>query len=268
MTGDTVARKMLVLRSIAFNLYFYVNITLWLIVASPLLLLPGAVLWRVVASWSRLNLVMLKWLAGIDVELRGLEHLPDTPVIVASKHQSAWETVSLLHLFRRPAFVLKRELMWVPLFGWYAAHTGMIPVNRGKGLPVLRAMVAAARQVAADGRQIVIYPEGTRRAPGAQPAYKQGVAYLYRELGLPVVPIALNSGLYWPRRGFLRHPGTIVVEFLPAIEPGLEPQQFFQQLQDKIETATDRLLAEAARSVAPPPLSSEIRDRIAAITKT
>ena len=248
MTGDTVARKMLVLRSIAFNLYFYVNITLCLIVASPLLLLPGAVLWRVVASWSRLNLVMLKWLAGIDVELRGLEHLPDTPVIVASKHQSAWETVSLLHLFRRPAFVLKRELMWVPLFGWYAAHT--------------------ARQVAADGRQIVIYPEGTRRAPGAQPAYKQGVAYLYRELGLPVVPVALNSGLYWPRRGFLRHPGTIVVEFLPAIEPGLEPQQFFQQLQDKIETATDRLLAEAARSVAPPPLSSEIRDRIAAITKT
>ena len=259
---------MIFLRSLAFNLYFYINITVWLIVMLPLVLLPGPVMLQVVLAWSRLNLFMLKWVAGIELDVRGLEHLPKGPAIIASKHQSTWETVCVLQFFQRPAFILKKELMWVPLFGWYAAKTGMIPVDRGKGHAVLKAMVAAAAKVAAEGRQIIIYPEGTRKAPGAPAAFKHGIAALYRDLALPVVPVALNSGLYWPRRSLMLYPGRIVMEFLPPIAPGMDPSIFFQRLQSDIETASDRLIAEAARTASPPPLSSAARERIAGLTKT
>ncbi|MDR3374229.1 MAG: lysophospholipid acyltransferase family protein [Ancalomicrobiaceae bacterium] len=235
---------MIWLRSLAFNVFFYVNIVLWLILLIPFGLLPSATLWRLIGVWSWLNAFMLKHLAGIEVEFRGFENLPKGAVIIASKHQSAWETVSLLHVFDRPIFIMKRELTWIPLFGWYLTRLGMIPVDRGKGHSALRDMVKRAEVVAATGRQILIYPEGTRRAPGAEPAYKFGVAQLYRQLGLPCVPVALNSGLFWPRRGFLRRPGRIVVECLAPIPPGLERDAFLKTLQDRVETASDRLRQE------------------------
>lgn len=235
---------MIFLRSLAFNVYFYVNIVLWLILLIPFGFLPPETLWRGIAAWSRLNAFMAKHIAGIEVEFRGLENRPDGPAIIASKHQSAWETVCLLHIFRQPAFILKRELTHIPLFGWYVGRIGMIPVDRGKGHSALRDMVARATAVAATGRQILIYPEGTRRAPGAEPAYKYGVAQLYRQLDLPCVPVALNSGLFWPRRGFIRRPGRIIVEFLAPIPPGMERDAFFQLLQERIETASDRLRQE------------------------
>ncbi|MDR3497216.1 MAG: lysophospholipid acyltransferase family protein [Ancalomicrobiaceae bacterium] len=236
---------MIWLRSLAFNVYFYVNLVLWLIVLIPFGLLPPARLWRMIAVWSRLNAFMLKHLAGTDVEFRGLENLPTGPAIIASKHQSAWETVCLLHFFDRPAFVLKRELTLIPLFGWYLARLAMIPVDRGKGHSALRDMVNRAEVVVATGRQIIIYPEGTRRPPTAEPAYKYGVTQLYRQLDIPCVPVALNSGSFWPRRGFIRRPGRIVVEFLSPIPPGMEREAFFKALQDGIETASDRLRREA-----------------------
>ena len=237
---------MLFLRSTAFNVFFHLNISIWMLAASPLLLVSGDTLWSVVFAWSRLNLFALKWLAGIDVELRGLENLPATPCIIAAKHQSAFETVSLLHLFRRPAFILKKELMRIPLFGWYASKLVMVPVDRGGGQKTLRAMLDDARQVLNTGRQIIIFPEGTRVAPGSPPAYKYGIISLYKALGVPVVPVALNSGLHWPRRGFFRYPGKIVVEFLPPIAPGLDGTEFMDSLIGAIESKSDQLLLEAA----------------------
>jgi len=152
-------------------------------------------------------------------------------------------------LFDDFAFIVKRELMWLPFFGWYMAKAGMIPVDRGKGSEALAAMTARARTELARGRQIIIFPEGTRRPAGAEPKYKFGVARLYADTGAPCVPIALNSGLFWPRRSFLRFPGTIRVEVLDPIAPGLDPQAFFARLQDVVESATARLIAQGEREV-------------------
>jgi len=259
---------MVFIRSIAFNLFFYINITLWMLVTAPFMLMPAPLLWRVIFAWSRLNLFALKWLAGIDVDVRGLHHIPATPAIFAIKHQSAFETIALLHLFRRPAFILKKELMRIPLFGWFAGKVEMIPVDRSAGQAALREMLASARAVLADGRQIIIFPEGTRRPPGAPAAYKHGIARLYSELAVPVVPVALNSGLYWPRKGLARFPGRIVVEFLPAIEPGLDGGIFFDRMRQAIEQRSDALLIEAAEAVPRPPLSSEAEAHIANLTRS
>jgi 1-acyl-sn-glycerol-3-phosphate acyltransferase len=187
---------------------------------------------------------------GIKVEWRGLDKIPPGGILVAAKHQSAWETFALIALFPDPTFVIKRELLWVPFFGWYARRAGMIPVDRG-GKAALAGMMVYARQALAEGRQIVIFPEGTRRPAGAAPKYKFGVAHLYGESGVPCVPIALNSGLFWPRRHFMRFPGTVRVEILDPIPPGLDRDAFFARVQDDIEAATARLIAEGASDLGP-----------------
>lgn len=245
---------MLFLRSLAFNTAFYVNMIVWMILLAPTLLLPRDVLWRGIAVWSRVNLFLMRVLAGIDVEIRGLGNLPAGGALVASKHQSTFETLFLLHVFHRAAFILKRELTWIPVFGWYCSKTRMIPVDRKRGREALKDMTRRALAEMRAGRSILIYPEGTRRPPGAEPAYKFGVVHLYRETGMPLVPVALNSGLFWPRHQFLRHPGTIVVEILPPIMPGLDGDRVMPVLQEAIETASDRLLREALAAPNPPPL--------------
>jgi 1-acyl-sn-glycerol-3-phosphate acyltransferase len=164
--------------------------------------------------------------------------------LVASKHQSAWDTIALVTLFPDPAMVLKAELLKIPLYGWFCRKFEMIPVERSAGAAALRRMLKAAKTAAAAGRQIVIFPEGTRRAPGAEPDYKPGIVPLYETLGLACVPIALNSGLYWPRRAFRRYPGTIIVEVLEPIPPGLPRSAFRELLEQRIEEATARLVAE------------------------
>ena len=166
------------------------------------------------------------------------------PIIVASKHQSAWETFALLPLFENPVFILKRELQWIPIFGWLTIKGRMVPVDRGDGSQALAAMTERARVELADNRQLIIFPEGTRRPAGAEPRYKFGVAHLYAAEGVPCVPIALNSGLFWPRRSIRRFPGTVVVEILDPIAPGLDKDAFFTRLQNDIEAATARLIAE------------------------
>jgi 1-acyl-sn-glycerol-3-phosphate acyltransferase len=168
---------------------------------------------------------------------------------VAAKHHSAWETFALLSLFDDPTFIIKRELRWIPLFGWYTWKGGMVPVRRGAGSAALAEMAALARSEIRRGRQLIIFPEGTRRAPSAEPRYKIGVAHLYAEIGVPCIPVALNSGLFWRRRSFLRLPGTVRVEILDPIPPGLEMHAFFERLQDVIETATTRLIAEGEREI-------------------
>ncbi len=238
---------LIAVRSIAFNVLFYLNTALWLIVALPTFFMPYRTILAVAKTWGRTNLVLLRAVGGIDCEIRGREKIPQGPVIVAAKHQSAWETFALLPLFDNPLFIVKRELQWIPIFGWLMIKGRMVPVDRGAGSQVLPAMTERARAELAQGRQLIIFPEGTRRPAGAEPRYKFGVAHLYAAAGVPCVPIALNSGLFWPRRSLWLRPGTVIVEILDPIAPGLDKDVFFKRLQDEIELATARLIAEANR---------------------
>ena len=234
----------LLVRSLLFNVLFYVNIIVRMTVALPTILLPRRYLLGVLRRYSRSSLWLLRVTCGVTVEWRGREKIPEGACIVACKHQSFWETFALFEVLRDPTYVLKRELMWLPLFGWLARKARMIPIDRGARVTSLARMTAATRREIADARQIVIFPEGTRQAPGASPRYMPGVAYLYSEIGLPCVPVALNSGLFWPRRSLLRFPGTVLVEVLDPIPPGLDKRAFLAQLRSVIEEATTRLVAE------------------------
>ncbi len=234
----------LVARSLLFNLLFYLNISVRMIVALPTMVLPYTFLLTALRHYTRSSLWLLRTICGLKVEWRGTENIPQGACLIACKHQSAWETFALFTVLRDPTFVLKRELMWLPLFGWLAHKARMIPIDRGARLAALARMTALARREIARGRQIVIFPEGTRRPPGAEPRYLPGVAYLYAETGLPCVPIALNSGLFWPRRSLLRFPGTVLVEALDPIPAGLDRRIFLRRLQNALEEATARLVAE------------------------
>ena len=232
-------------RSIAFNVLFYLNTLVYLVVALPTFFMPYRAIIAVAKSWGRVNLVLLRVVAGIDCEVRGREKIPKGPIIVAAKHQSAWETFALLSLFDNPVFIVKRELQWLPIFGWLMIKGRMVPVDRSAGSQALTAMIERARVELADNRQLIIFPEGTRRPAGAEPRYKFGVAHLYVAEGVPCVPVALNSGLFWPRRSIRRLPGTVGVEILDPIAPGLDKKAFFERLQNDIEAATARLIAQA-----------------------
>ncbi|HVZ54608.1 MAG TPA: lysophospholipid acyltransferase family protein [Pseudolabrys sp.] len=236
---------LILVRSIVFNVLFYLNTLVYLIIALPTFFMPYRAIIAVARSWGRTNLKLLRVFAGIDYEIRGREKIPAGPLIVAAKHQSAWETFALLTLFDNPTFIMKRELQWLPIFGWLTIKGRMVPIDRSRGSSALMEMTERARRELADNRQLIIFPEGTRRPPGAEPRYKYGVAHLYVAEGVPCLPIALNSGLFWPRRSIRRFPGTIVVEVLDPIVPGLPRDEFFARLQEAIEPATARLIAEA-----------------------
>ncbi len=240
---------MILVRSILFNLLFFLNLAVLLVIALPTLAMPRWGIMGMARLWARTTLWLLRVVCRIDVEWRGLEKIPPGGILVAAKHQSTWETFALLTVFADPTFVVKRELLQIPIFGWCTRRAGMIPIDRSSGKAALDVMTVHARAAIAEGRQIVIFPEGTRRAPGAPPRYKYGVAHLYDGCGAPCVPIALNSGLYWPRRRLLRPPGTIRVEVLDPIPPGRNRDAFFTELEQVIETATARLLAEGSRDV-------------------
>ena len=230
------------LRSLAFNAGWYLGTTAIAIVGLPLLLAPR----RWVGGWARLWIVFVLWWLRVTVGLPhrvvGRENLPAGPAILACKHQSSWETLSFTLLFDDIAIVMKRELLFIPVVGWAMARAGNIAVARGDGTAALRGLVKQAKAAVAQGRSIVIFPEGTRVAPGGSKPYQVGTAALYRQLGVPVVPIALNSGLFWGRRQWIKRPGVLTLEILPAIQPGLSRQVFMQTLQEKIESATARLI--------------------------
>jgi 1-acyl-sn-glycerol-3-phosphate acyltransferase len=236
---------LVILRSVIFNVLFYVTLVFYLVAALPTLLLPRHYVLAVARAWAKTNLWLLRVVCDIKADFRGLERIPRGGAIIASKHQSIWETFALLPYVDDPTFILKRELMWIPLFGWCLWKAQMIPVNRGARGPALAAMTERAKAEVRRGRQIIIFPEGTRRPAGAEPQYKFGVAHLYAETGVPCVPVALNSGLFWPRRSFRRFPGTIVVQVCEPIAPGLDKSVFIARLQEVIETASRKLLEEA-----------------------
>ncbi|MGO9546403.1 MAG: lysophospholipid acyltransferase family protein [Rhodomicrobium sp.] len=239
------ARAALYLRSALFYPVLYINWALFLILGSWLLLGPRRWAMAGLAAHGRATVWLLKVICGTKMEVRGHEKLLRGPVIVAAKHQAAWDTFALISLMRDPALVMKAELLSIPLYGAFCRKFELIPIQRELGPAALRQMARETRTRAAQGREIVIFPEGTRKSPGSQPDYKPGILFLYQDLKVPVCPLALNSGAFWPRHSFLRYPGTIVVEFLDPIPPGLPRAEFMDRLESSIEKASAKLLAEA-----------------------
>lgn len=239
---------MIALRSTFFAVIFYLWSALLSPLYLPLMLTSRRIFWRCCLSWCRSCMFLIRAVLGIDYEVRGLENIGKGPVIIASKHQSAWDTLVYNAILLDCAYVVKRELLWFPFFGWFLWRVGMVGIDRSGGAGAIKKLVADCRERLNAGRSIIIFPQGTRTAPGVEMPYLPGVAALYSQCKTPVVPTALNSGIFWPRRTFLKFPGTIIVEFLPRIEPGLPRREFSALLETQIETASRRLESEAGQS--------------------
>lgn len=233
---------MIVLRSLGFTLWLYLSMPLFAVGLSPALFMPHRYAMGVIKLWARFVLFGLRWIADIRVEFRGLEHRPVGQALVAGKHQGMLDVVVPFALLDDPCIVMKKELRPLPFFGWFAWKTRMIAVDRSAHAKALKDMVKQARARRDEGRQIVIFPEGTRKAPGAEPDYKPGIAALYRDLDCPCWPLATNSGVHWPAHGFIRRPGVVVFEFLPPIAPGLKRAEFMTELETRLEAASTALL--------------------------
>jgi 1-acyl-sn-glycerol-3-phosphate acyltransferase len=250
---------MLALRSLVFHLAL-VALTIGVgVFCLPVFLYPRRQVIALGRWWSRTMVVLLAGIVGLRYEVRRPTAAPPRPAIYAFKHQSAWETLVMPLLLHDPAVVLKSNLLLIPIFGWFLYRHGMIPIDRRGRARALRRMLAAARRAAAEGRPIVIFPEGTRTRPGERRPYHRGVVALYRGLDLPVVPVALNSGRFWAKRSFLRRPGTITVAFLPAIPPGLASDAFLRTLEDRIETEAAALATAGAVAGSPPAAVQQAR---------
>jgi 1-acyl-sn-glycerol-3-phosphate acyltransferase len=235
------------LRSIAFNIVFY-TLTLALGIACiPLMLAPRNWQRQLPPVWLALLYFCERHILGLDYRVIGAENLPPPPYIAAMKHQSAWETMKLYRLFGNPAIILKKELMQIPLWGQYAKAMDMVPVDRSQGRLAMKSMVESAKQILVDKRPLVVFPQGTRIAVGKKAPYKSGVMKLYEALDVPLVPVALNAGLFWPRQAFWKRPGVITVQIFPPIPPGQDPKEVFHRLQKTVEEASDRLARDAVR---------------------
>jgi len=240
----------IVLRSILFNLLFYLGTAVVCIAASPLLLAPRRFNAAFGHYWARGALWLASWTVGVRYEVRGREHLPAGPAIIALKHQSAWDTLAAAGLFDDPAIIVKHELLAIPFYGWYLRKAGMIGIDRDVGAAAMRRMLVKARAAVARGRSILIFPEGTRTPVGANAPYHPGVGALVRDLKIPLVPVALNSGLFWGRRRFLKRPGLVVVEILPPIVGEIDRRRITDKLRRRIEAATARLIAASGADIA------------------
>ena len=247
---------MIRLRSLVFQILFLSWTAFVSICYSPLLFGPKQKRTRIATFWCRITMWLLDRVVGLSYEVVGKENCPATPAIYAIKHQSAWETIAVCNLFSNFCIVVKQELMRIPMFGLHLKRMGFIGIDRSAGASALKTLVRAAREVHADGRDIIMFPEGTRTPPGKRQPYHAGIAAIYRDLDVQVVPVALNSGLFWGRRSLFKRPGCITVQFLPPIAPGLQRQEFMAALEDSIETATDALLASPAGTASREKLST------------
>jgi 1-acyl-sn-glycerol-3-phosphate acyltransferase len=256
---------MIAFRSVLFNTLFYLNLILQMIIMTPAyFLLPRKKAYGIAKNWARSNHWLFDKVVGTTFEIEGLENIPaDGGYIFAPKHQSFWDAYALLPWLDDPFYILKRELTWIPLFGWYLKKQRMVPVDRSARGKVMAAVMQRTKEEMNSGRQLIIYPEGTRRPPGATPEYKYGVARLYRDLQVPVVPVVMHPGLFWPRRKFVRYPGHFKVRILPAIAPGMDPDAFLAHLVEVMETASDRLLVETVAENPNLPLPPTAEQRLA-----
>ncbi len=232
------------IRSIVFAGWIYLSMFLLALVTLPFFLFSRWIALETVRLWMKNVRFSLRWILGIETEIRGRENVPEGALLYASKHQTMYDAFFPFLILDDPAVIIKQELLWYPIFGWYAWRTDMIPIKRGGGAKTFETMYAEARKRTDKGHQVLIFPEGTRKLPGAPPAYKKGVHGLYEGLGVPCMPVAHNAGLCWPRRGIRRRPGKIIVECLPVFPAGLGEAEFMAELEGAIEPACDRLLDE------------------------
>ena len=237
--------RMIFIRSLVFNIAFYVSFMALMTVGLPCMLVSRPAVLVIVRAWAHTSVWLLATICNTKIEVRGRQHIPTGAAIIAAKHQSFLETFALITVLSDFTYILKKELIAIPFFGWWLRASDQIAIDRSKRGNTLVQLQKAVREKLALGRQVVIFPEGTRRPVGAPPAYKAGVALLCAGCSVPCTPVALNAGLFWPRRSMLRPPGTVVVEFLPAIRAGLDKRAFLQALESAIEPATDALVAEA-----------------------
>jgi 1-acyl-sn-glycerol-3-phosphate acyltransferase len=237
---------MIYLRSILFNIVFYSWTMILAVICLPFLLFPFRVILQLAIFWSRGSLWLCETILDLKLTIKGRDRFPKEPSILAVKHQSAWETIVFYSLFSNVSIVLKRELLLIPFFGWYLKRLNMVPLSRvrGNGVRDLKNLLYAADCALKRKQSILIFPEGTRSQVGQKSTYHSGVASLYTHLNIPVIPIALNSGLFWPRRGFIKRSGCISLELLEPIQPGLSRQEFMKVLEDRIETKTNDLIRE------------------------
>ena len=226
------------LRSLVFNIAFFSWALISAILFIPFFISPGNAVQKIGTIWAYVSLFFAKYLCGITYEVRGREHIASGAAIYASKHQSAWDTLIFHILFSRLTYVLKKELLMLPLWGWYLWRMGMIAINRASGASSIKQIVRDGKKAIADGRPIVIFPEGTRTKPNAAPHYHTGILALYNQLNVPVIPVALNSGVYWGKNAFFKTPGKIIIEFLPPIPTGLDKKIFMQQIRVEIEISS------------------------------
>lgn len=229
------------IRSFIFDILFYSTTLIVMVIFLPLMLLPRKAIFWVGNVWARVVMALLKKIVGLSYVAKGVEHLPTGPFIVACKHESAWETIIFHELLNQPGYALKKELGWIPIFNLYLWRMGMVFINRGAGASALKSLIKGARRISEQNRPLIIYPEGTRGLPGKPGNYQAGVGVLYRELGIPVVPVALNSGLYWGKRSPVKLPGQITLEFLPPIQPGLSRADFMEKLANAIDKTSMKL---------------------------
>ncbi len=235
------------IRSIVFNVLMYLVMAVMAVALAPLVIIDKSWAFRAVHAYCGYVRWSAKWIVGLETEVRGVP--PSDEVLIAAKHQSFLDIILIVSAVPRPKFIMKKELLWAPFLGWYAKRIGCIPVDRGKRGQAIDKMLKDVETGRTGPGQLIIYPQGTRVAPGLPRPYKIGTALLYRQLGQPCVPAATNVGVFWSRQGVLRRPGLAVVEFLPRIEPGLSEGDFMAKLRVEVETASDRLLEEAGFSL-------------------
>jgi 1-acyl-sn-glycerol-3-phosphate acyltransferase len=226
---------------------------------------PTAVGWAIAQYWGNSNLFLLRWVTGIRTRVTGAHNIPDGPCIIAAKHMSDWDIFAILPHTRRPAFIAKKELIDIPFFGWAAQSFDTIRIDRSLGGDAIPLMLEDARAALDRGCRIIIFPEGTRKAPLALHDYRYGIVRMYEALGVPVVPVGLNSGLFWGRQSLVLWPGTATAEFLPAIPPGLPPAEFHARLVDAIESSTNRLIVDAYDRGLTRPIPPALREKLEAV---
>lgn len=235
----------LVLRSLIFHILFMSWTAICALVMLPALLMPRRWAVRIFTAFFRTYIPLERYILGLRYEVRGMENIPQGSCVLACLHQSAYETFKLHILFGDVTIVLKRELMWIPLWGWYQAKSGVIPIDRGAGGVAMKCLLDGAAVPMHEGRRIAIFPQGTRVPPLKRRPFKAGISFLYEKYGVPVVPVALNSGLFWPRRAFLIRPGTVIFEILKPLPSGLKRTEVMPLLEQQLAEAEQRLCSEA-----------------------
>ena len=245
MTYKIHITPLLLIQSLAFNITFFAWAFISAILFIPFFIISTRTAQKIGKPWANVSLLLARVFCGIKYEVRGQENIQNIPVIYASKHQSAWDTLIFLTLLPRVAYVLKKELLRLPFWGWYLWRMKMIAIDRSAGASSIKQLIRDSKTAIAENRPIVIFPEGTRKKPNATPDYHAGITAMYSSLGIPVVPVALNSGIYWGKNAFFKKSGTIIIEFLPPIPSGLPKKEFIERLQNDIESASNRLIRES-----------------------